>query len=114
MFLRRFGALVIILGSLGLWVFWVPLRIQAHLPLSWRSFLDRGDTPALITLFIGWPLLIALLACAGAICAALLLRPFVSRSQAEHFINASPFGGHIGSKERAFLRIFRQHGDSGA
>jgi len=107
-FVGRFAALLVVLGSIGLWMLWIPFQIEAVLPLGIRQWLERGDTPALLVLFILLPVGLAVLACLAALFAGILLRPFVSRSQVERTILAAPFGGHIGRLEKAFLGMFKE------
>src|SRR6266849_6418914 len=105
--ISRITVPLVIAGSAVFWVYWVPLHIEAALPPSMRQWLDRGDTPALLVLFLVVPVCLVVLVCVAAVFVAIILRPFVSRSQAKGFILAMPTGGHIGSLERSFLRIFK-------
>src|SRR5215470_3122609 len=93
------------------WVLWLPLRLQASLPSSAQTCLDRGDTSALLILFLGVPLALGAAAFLSVLTLALLLRFVFSRSEAQRFILASPSGGHVGRVERLILRLFKE--DSG-
>jgi hypothetical protein len=94
------GVLAILLGVF-LW---------SHAPMSWQTYLESADgTLALIGLFVGLPLVLALLWALGFVCGALALTPFVSRESAERALLSYPYGGHIGKFEAWLLARFKPH-----
>lgn len=80
-------------------------------PTSWHEYMDAGDgSIPLMILFVALPAALGLLAAFGFVCGALALTPFVSREDAEQFLLALPFGGHIGRWETMLLSRFNSRG----
>jgi hypothetical protein len=90
------------------WVYWVPLQVGSRLPERLQMFLDEGSTPALLIQFVVLPCAIAALFVVAAVTSALLLRPFVARSEVRKFLEALPEGGYMGRAEALLLRIFKE------
>ena len=101
------NAPLVIVGSIAIWIFWIPIQIEAHLPLAIHQWLDRGDTSAPLVVFIRWPVCLAVFAYLAMMTAAIALRPLLSQSLVVRALRVLPFGGRSGWFQKAPFGMFK-------